>query len=326
MSANSRIEWTDATVNFWWGCDEVSPACAHCYAREWAKFVSRQLFGRVVEWGRGKLRAERLTAARKEALALNAKAEKAGTRIRVFANSMSDWLDEEVPIEWLAVMLRTIHETPWLDWQLLTKRPENWERRLQESYRFSFSYGSISISARYFIDHWIWGKPPTNVWVGTTVEDQTRADERIPSLLRIPAAVRFLSCEPLLGAVRIARWGTMQCTCAVRDLHWIIAGGESGPHARGMSAIWARDLRDQCRAANVPFHFKQWGEWLPESQLAQMLEAGETPGLLQAMGRGKIRALGCETLYLVGKKMAGRLLDGRECNELPTTHGAEVLR
>lgn len=225
-------------------------------------------------------------------------------------------------------LFHLIEETPNLDWLLLTKRPGNVMRMMPESWRARF---------------------PRNVWMGTTVEDQKRADERIPELLKIPAKVRFLSCEPLLGPVDLnsnlggTRWiggqrgcmgqhhgrGTPDCP---RELHhhhderckpgieWVIAGGESGSKARPIHPDWARSLRDQCRAAAVPFFFKQWGEWAPQ------FDADGKP--LPYMIRGKEEVFpdhpdhpGADVfsaLLKVGKKAAGRLLDGREWNEFPT--------
>lgn len=292
---NTKIEWCDHTVNFWWGCTKVSPACAHCYAEKFAGFVGKRLFGQPVKWGDGQPRAERLAAARKEALRIQADAatfaQEHGRRPRVFVNSMSDWLDDQVPVEWLAYLLETLHLCPAVDFLLLTKRPENWVRRIAEAKWRSNFESSVS--------SWLEGSPPSNLWIGTTVEDQERADQRIPHLLDIPAKVRFLSCEPLLGPVdfRLIKrlmasfnsspygWHNWLC----RRLHWVIAGGESGQGARPSHPDWFRSLRDQCRDTGVPFFFKQWGEWNCEMTCARL-----------------------------GKAAAGRLLDGREWNELPT--------
>jgi len=166
-------------------------------------------------------------------------------RPRVFCASLADWLDDEVPVEWLADLLQLIADTPELDWLLLTKRPESWEARIMECMHAS----------RLAVD-WINGKAPANVWIGTTVEDQERADERIPALLKIPARVRFLSCEPLLGPVDFSRGG---CAAWMGMIDWVICGGESGPKARPADLDWFRSLRDQCKAAEVAFFMKQLG-------------------------------------------------------------------
>jgi hypothetical protein len=167
--------------------------------------------------------------------------------------------------------------------------------------------------------------PLPNVWLGTSVEDQKTADERIPQLLRVPAAVRFLSCEPLLGAVDARRfldlsWMDGQIE---RDLeaefapgifsgiHWVIAGGESGPKARPMHPDWARGLRDQCQAAGVPFFFKQWGAWYPERFTMQATQE------FRESKAGRRLHVDGEAYWNVGKHNAGRLLDGVEHNGWP---------
>ncbi len=163
-----------------------------------------------------------------------------------------------------------------------------------------------------------WLRPrgwPAHVWLGTTVENNAEATKRIPTLLDVPAAVRFLSCEPLLGPVDLAyalfngadSFGTMP------GIHWVIAGGESGGGARSAHPEWARSLRDQCRAANVPFFFKQWGEWAPMGQTAH-----EGFKRLHDFGDGQF-------MERVGKAAAGRKLDGLEWSEMPGMTAAERL-
>jgi protein gp37 len=156
-----------------------------------------------------------------------------------------------------------INDTPSLDWLLLTKRPH-----------------LVTRLAPWDRD---W---PTNVWLGTTVENQKFAGKRIDELLKVPAHVRFLSCEPLLGPLDLSPW--------IRDLNWVIAGGESGPHSRQSQPGWFRSLRDQCKDAKVGFHFKQWGDWFP-------LE--DSPQMVRFERRGKARA--------------GRVLDGQTWDERP---------
>lgn len=357
---NTGIEWTDHTVNFWWGCTKVSPACAHCYAESVAKVFGRSIFGSVPQWGAGKPRAERLEAARKEAMALDRKAGKGGTRPRVFVNSMSDWLDDEVSIEWLAYLLETIHLCPHLDFQLLTKRPENWKTRITACY-MDHAQGSMEF------DNWLFDwtgqdksktlnyiapKPPPNVWIGTTVENQEMADKRIPALLRIPAKVRFLSCEPLLRAVDLDQWvdgisgdGSLKplsgyvsgdgCYEPWQDnahrVHWVIAGGESGGKARPSHPDWFRSLRDQCAAAGVPFFFKQWGEWCPATEEFGvtghvMPDSGIMPCGKPAAWVGQNGAMQCPSstgldgafaVARMGSKQTGRKLDGIEHSAFP---------
>lgn len=282
MSEETKIEWADATFNPWIGCTKLSPGCANCYAEE----LMDKRYGRV-NWGKGNPRSRTSEANWKLPLRWNRKAgadllsaahilrdEKAGNhniewakavrRPRVFCASLADWLDPEVPIEWLAEMLDTIRRTPHLDWLCLSKRPELWGERISSvrSYLSNVAPHTAQIS-------WTasWGDDvsiPSNVWVGTSVEDQKRAEERIPELLRIPARVRFLSCEPLLGPVdlhTLYEGGSPNNLTALDSglIHWVICGGESGPNARPMNPDWARSLRDQCRAAGVAFFMKQMG-------------------------------------------------------------------
>lgn len=344
------IGWCHFTINFWWGCTEKSPACAFCYARDIAARWSQKLFGFKVAWGDGQKRGERLQEARREALALNRSAQRRGVRYRVFANSMSDWLDSEVPADWLAFLLETISLTPHLDWLLLTKRPELWDRRIGDALALS-AEGSLRIAYE-----WLGcSNPPANVWIGTTVEDQTRADQRIPHLLAIPAKVRFLSCEPLLGPVDFSRilLGTKFAACEGREheilrgklpdfpwIDWVIAGGESGIKARPSHPDWFRSLRDQCVAAGVAFYFKQWGEWTQRCLLeingkpyggsadfSAIDQKSPTLRMCDCGGDGRTDAgplpmCHCEdghTLYVqrVGNKRAGRVLDGVEHSAFP---------
>jgi protein gp37 len=290
MAKNSKIEWTTHTFNGWRGCTKVSPGCKNCYAE---KLVTTRLKG---EWGPGAprqlasdamwrepLKWDREAAAQIEMLRPGmSRVDFPLSRPRVFCSSLADVLDHEVPTAWRVRLFALIEATPHLDWLLLTKRPESWSARLHEA-----------ASASPFAFRWLNGEVPANLWFGTSVEDQQRADERIPELLSIPARVRFLSCEPLLGPVQIfTAFGHLidrfRCLGVpeVKQIHWVICGGESGPNARPMQPNWAWSLRDQCEDAGVPFLFKQWGEW-------------DHYGLR------------------VGKKTAGRLLEGVEHNGYP---------
>jgi protein gp37 len=252
MAETTKIEWADATVSMWWGCTRVSEACRNCYAESWANRWGKKL------WGPGAPR-ERKKGAEALARRLNRQAERAGRRLRVFSASMSDWLDDEVPAEWLADLLALVAETPHLDWLLLSKRPHLWRARLDAALDACGPASLCRCQERCFCDArtvarlWLDGDPPPNVWVGATVEDQERADERIPALLAIPAQVRFLSCEPLLGPL------DLRLSRATPRLEWIIAGGESGRNARPSHPDWFRSLRDQAQAAGVAFFLKQLG-------------------------------------------------------------------
>lgn len=240
-------------------------------------------------------------------------------RPRVFCASLADWLDDEVPIEWLIRLLSLIVATPNLDWLLLTKRLENLRPRMEQVMR-AIPRNNITgaeSSARCLAEAWLTtgGTIIHNIWLGTTVEDQTRADERIPLLLSIPAKVRFLSCEPLLGPVdlhsphiKVETWRVGEYFDGpppLNGIHWVICGGESGPKARPMHPDWARSLRDQCAdaGAGVPFFFKQWGEYTYSSQ---------NEGHYDTSAGHLVR---------VGKAKASRLLDGIEHNGFPKMEG-----
>lgn len=243
---NSLIQWTDHTFNPWEGCTKVSPGCFHCYAETRnARFGG----GTAPNWGKGAPRRRTSESNWNKPKKWNADFwPKNPARQRVFCASLADWLDDEVPIKWLADLLKLIHDTPNLDWLLLTKRPENWEKRVRLAQAHHFDFGDRNVCG------WLWDwvehqLPPANIWLGTTVEDQPRAIERIPRIQSIPARVRFLSCEPLLGPLDL-KFMTMS---------WVICGGESGPGARPMDIAWARQLHRQCSDLGIPFFMKQLG-------------------------------------------------------------------
>lgn len=250
MGEQTAIAWTDHTFNPWWGCVKVSAACDNCYAEATAK-----LRGHAV-WGKDAPRRFLSDHYWNDPLRWNRKAEAAGVRERVFCASMADVFEpnDKVVAE-RHRLFRMIEATPWLDWQLLTKRPEQINRLAPE---------------RWLDDGW-----PPNIWLGTTVEDQDAANLRIQRLLAVHGhpAVLFLSMEPLLGSVLLGR--ALRCpmdtdgdgNCpAHRDgcptIGWVIVGGESGNGSNNFRALdldHARALRDECAAAGVPFFFKQVG-------------------------------------------------------------------
>jgi protein gp37 len=254
-------------------------------------------------------------------------------RPRVFCSSLSDWLDDEVPVEWLADLLDLIRKTPNLDWLLLTKRPENWRGRLKAVR--DHVVGNVDQSLHSFVHSWLDRldiPPPANIWIGATVENQEMAEKRIPQLLSIPANIRFLSCEPLLEAIDISKWlwtkdrrqycdfckdpAETSCDegpCPWKPIHWVIAGGESGGNARPMHPDWVRSLHYPCAVFKIPFLFKQWGEWLPVDQCKHLEDA--LP--LTKEYRGHKFSDGCLMLR-VGKKSSGRLLDGVRHHEFPS--------
>lgn len=309
MADQTRIEWCDATFNPWTGCQHVSPACDHCYAEAQAKRAPKTFGG----WGPHAERRRTSESYWRQPLLWNKRAAKEGRRLRVFCASMADVFDNQVPVEWREDLWALIHDTPHLDWLLLTKRPGNIRKMLPPAFMLMNA-------------PWPW----PNVWLGTTVENQAEADRRIPELLAVPARVRFLSCEPLLGAVDLTRarhpsggWdnyltGDRHRAQAIwsdsTGLAWVIAGGESGPHARPSHPDWSRSLRDQCAAAGVPFFFKQVGEWQHRPDWAHFREAVPEPWRRVPSAQEGVRPA---LMFRVGKKAAGVLLDGREHREWP---------
>jgi protein gp37 len=323
MGENSAIEWTDHTFNPWIGCTKVSPGCTNCYAED----MMDHRYHRVT-WGKGKPRVRTSPANWKKPLAWDRACAEAGTRARVFCASLADVFDDEVNPGWRDDLFDLIEQCRNLDWLLLTKRPENAMRML----------------SCMIIDHDLaerFAGPWSHVWIGTTVEDQQRADERIPQLLAIPARVRFLSCEPLLGPVDLRAplnlcpvkrstinahtgdladhgWGwdrnNMRGTEWVgTGIHWVIAGGESGQHARPMHPAWLRQIRDQCHAARVSFLFKQWGEWVPTDQPWRQDNPARLAGNERYVNLAGGEGYHGEDVWRVrrvGKALAGRMLDG----------------
>lgn len=229
MGEKTDIRWTHHTFNPFWGCMKVSPGCTNCYAdtlsTRWgfdiwgpAQTTQRRTFGEK-HWNEPRL--------------WNKKAEQAGERRRVFCASMADVFEEHPQlVAERAKLWPLIEETPWLDWLLLTKRPENIHTMMPVRWLDTFHF-------------------PKNIWVGTSVETQEYAEKRIPWLLDIPARIHFLSCEPLLGPLDLWKWLPL--------LEWVICGGESGAKHRMMDLDWARGIRDQCHITQVPFFMKQVG-------------------------------------------------------------------
>lgn len=275
MGKHSHIEWTHHTFNPWWGCTKVSPACTHCYAETWAKRVGEKV------WGARAPRRFFTDHHWNEPTIWNADAARRRTRERVFCASMADVFEDRSDLDPSRERLwKLIVATPALDWLLLTKRPENIAEMIPWS------------------DDW-----PQNVWLGTTVENQEFAEKRLPHLLKHKAACRFLSSEPLLGALDLTPFKVD----GSQSIDWIIAGGESGPQARPMDPAWLRQLRDFCKRRRISFHFKQWGHWVP----------AELAGIQTA--RGKTMEIGPkkEKMVALGKKEAGRMLDGKTYDEFP---------
>lgn len=291
----TTIEWCDFTFNPWVGCTKISAGCKNCYAES----LDNRWKSTPEGWGTGKPRKRTSEANWRKPYSWDRKAEKDGVRYKVFCASLADVFDEEVSDDWRIDLFNMIGECKNLDWLLLTKRPQK---------AMSF-LSSLDESQPH--DDWM-----DNIWLGVSVENQEAANERIPLLLQIPARVRFLSCEPLLGPVTLdlrRRWvgygcpdgcleselcvapdGALRCGICSRPpggdpkspIDWVIVGGESGGKARRMDPDWVRSLRVQCVKEEVPFFFKQWGTF-------------------------------DENGVRCGKKAAGRELDGRLWNEFP---------
>ncbi|WP_020673849.1 DUF5131 family protein [Amycolatopsis nigrescens] len=340
MSATTSIEWTrgeDGSPGSTWnpvtGCTEVSPGCDRCYAKTFAerwRGTPDHYFERGFDV---QLRPDKLD------LPLRWRKPR-----KVFVNSMSDLFHKDVPDDFIARVFRVMALAPQHSFQTLTKRPARM-RSLLTDYGFvramlrhdtrsgfGVTEDKLDQAARRWVasDRW----PLPNVWLGTSVETQRWADIRVPVLLDTPAAIRFLSCEPLLGPVDLSRWleleyydsfgwgREMLATLAgrvgtERGLHWVIAGGESGRDrgVRPMHPGWVRSLRDQCEAAAVPFLFKQWGEWAPAGLGIGMAQHNVGREVLvgppvDEMGHRQV-------MRRVGKGRAGRELDGRTWDQYP---------
>lgn len=214
MAGNSSIEWTEATWNPVTGCTKVSEGCRHCYAERMAKRLTAMGNPRYENGFKVTLHPDLIDAPRKWAKPR-----------KIFVNSMSDLFHNDVPLEFIQQVFNTMNETHQHSYQVLTKRPE---RALELSRYLTFT---------------------DNIWIGTSIENE-KVIQRMEYLKGIPAAVRFLSCEPLLGPLN---------NMNLDDIHWVIVGGESGPGARPMEEEWVLSIRDQCKEQNVAFFFKQWG-------------------------------------------------------------------
>jgi protein gp37 len=279
MSQYTKIEWADSTLNFVSGCTKVSAGCAHCYAEA----LSKRQLGNIGQWGKGAPR-KRHESAFKLAYALNRKpwiCDGCGQafptnhithlptpgakfccnapyhRRRIFSLSLGDWLDDEIPIQWLVDMLDVIRLCDQVQWLLVTKRPELFKPRLTAAIKSITTANSLNAHLWQFILDWVGGKPPPYVMVLTSVEDQAAAELRIPQLLKIPAKRRGLSLEPLLGPVNLRSvFGHEE---ERQWLDWLIIGGESGVGARPCNVNWIRSLVAQGQSTGVPTFVKQLG-------------------------------------------------------------------
>jgi protein gp37 len=376
MSDKSAIEWTDATWNPIVGCSIVSPGCTNCYAMKMAGRIERM--GSAPHYDdlttgskAGPVWTGKVTLAPDRTVTQPLRWKRGR---KIFVNSMGDLFHESIPDEWIDRVFAVIALCPQHTFQVLTKRAdrmraylstsgvedkiveeireigraaEQRSRALNSRRRVMNADDIIGADAHacaFNVEHGYANWPLPNLWLGVSTERQQEADERIPLLLQTPAAVRFISAEPLLGPIDLRRLkvfaaakGGEQLDALSGDTHrysddpmsnyigsgprldWIIVGGESGPNARPMHPDWARSLRDQCAAAGVPFFFKQWGEWSASGPHNRDLQIGEgishprfaTAAVSNPGQPGRV------IVCRVGKKSAGRLLDGKEHNESP---------
>lgn len=348
--AETKIEWTRSTkgekgytFNGWEGCQEAGPGCDGCYAR-----VRNQRFSSGANWGPGSPRRRTSAANWAKPKRWNKLAQAKAERLRVFTASLSDWLDNAVPIEWLADLLALVKENDALDWLMLTKRIGIWRNRLRECSEVASTEEGRAIwpGLAEWIDAWLAGDAPAHVFIGATVVNQEEANRDVPKLLRIPAANRFLSMEPLLGMVDLTRIdldghseiyplaGTTDCEDedgnSLPDwprLDWVIVGGESDRGARPMHPAWVRSLRDQCLGADVAFMFKQWGEWVSQEAAGlgvnECYDRATVGGWVELDGTytsgesAAPKASNAAHMFRMGKHRTGRMLDGVMLDEVP---------
>lgn len=303
----TKIEWVknpDGTPGETWnpvtGCTPISEGCANCYAKRMAHRLRGRFGYAADEPFKVTLHPERLEEPfrwRKPR--------------RVFVCSMSDLFHPDVPYEFVLRVLAVMAEVRQHTFQILTKRPQ----RMQEVLTHPTVAADVWLQTTRGVDDRTPEWPLPNVWLGVTAENQARADERIPILLKTPAAVHFISCEPLLGPLVLRpEWIELELQAfgsngvkAFPRIDLVICGGETGPGARPMHPDWPRKLRDDCQAAGVPFLFKQWGEYSPEFDCKTRYENVHS-------GAGMDEPC---PMYRVGKKAAGRLLDGQVWDQMP---------
>lgn len=344
----TKIEWTEVTWNPIVGCSVATPGCTNCYAMRMAHRLGRNpktphYAGLTQDSRGGPVWNGKLTLAPDHVIEAPLHRRKPTT---YFVNSMGDLFHEDVPDEWIDQVFAVMALCPQHRFQVLTKRADRmryWVRaggtinRVAEAMRSIAPKPCMSVAdaAKQF-GHELTAPwwPLPNVWLGVSAEDQARADGRIPDLLATPAAVRFVSAEPLLGPVDLTeatRRFLRHPSYLNLSLHWVIVGGESGPDARPMHPDWARSLRDQCQAAGVAFFFKQWGEWAP----GEIAGPNERPidaatwwnevWNIERVGKSQPDQRYDEEpdLFRIGKRAAGRLLDGREWNQMPEGENCE---
>jgi protein gp37 len=331
-----EIHYPGFTFNPWRGCEKVkdSPACDHCYAEKMAPRNPKTLG----VWGHHAPRAIGTEDYWQQPHKWNRMAEEMGVELNVFCLSLGDWLeDHPALIGHRARLLRTIHETPWLRWLLLTKRPENWFRLSLDAARLAEAGG------RSLGNDWAAGKAPANVRIGITAENQSQLEKRLPAMLKIPAPGYFISAEPLLGHLKFQP--VLAHLESVKGRIRMITGGESGAGelTRPSHPDWFELLHESCEELEIPFFFKQWGDWAPslgqrygtrdwtvedagpKKRQTVLMDFGGRDCLLKTplVPGATAEDLGHHVyLQRVGKQNAGRILHGREWNgDLAVTNG-----
>lgn len=324
--SKTKIEWAEQVWNPVTGCTKVSAGCKNCYAE---RYFER--FGGGREFSEVQCHPDRLN------IPLRRKKPTV-----YFVNSMSDLFHEDVPDDAIELIFGCMAASEQHKFLVLTKRPDRCVQWISAQNVESLSIDGTDLVSRqeavgritksffspddaiYPEETHLFEFPSPNIWLGVSIEDQSTAEDRLPILVQIPAAHRFVSCEPMLGTIDLSKW--------IGNLDWVICGGESGPGARPMHPDWARSLRDQCKASGVPFFFKQWGEWKPSDGASMFYkdiclfnkkENGVDPIYMRDLGdeRASVWLDHFEhedvLMYRVGKKRAGHLLDGREYREYP---------
>ncbi len=343
---NTAIEWAHHTFNPWIGCTKVSPACDHCYAEN--LMASRM---HVVQWGAGQPRKRTSARNWNDPLRWNAEAERLGVRYRVFCASLADVFDNEVPVQWRISLMRLICDTPQLDWLLLTKRIGNAAGMLESAFRAVHHQRegwADNVRPNVWIGATICNQAEADRDIPKLLATPARV--RFLSIEPLLGPVKLSACwlrlrcgfgddedramSHCFGCGGLSGYSE-RCAWPSQKIDWVIVGGESGAHARPMHPDWVRSLRDQCVAGGVPFLFKQWGEWSPED--AGESAHADTVGILpsgdcayysqgyvapfdsaERLGAGgDVRLDGRTLMDRVGKKRAGRLLDGRTWDEVP---------
>jgi protein gp37 len=311
MGSKTGISWTDATWNPVTGCTPVSPACDHCYAERYSKRGLGDFKINFGDFAVSRKFSDVRTHPERLDIPLHWRKPK-----KIFVCSMGDLFHESVPDKFIDKVFAVMAACPEHTFQVLTKRAERMKKYL--------SYGArqemIGIEAEMLtgLDRFVtvfpfnrWAFPLPNVWLGVTAENQSTFMARWPYLRDCPAAIKFISYEPALGSLILPN-----SFLSLGKRAWLICGGESGPGARPSHPDWFRSLRDQCQASGIPFHFKQWGEWLHSSQVADC-KADLDPDDINHCQKKIWSAEPNDVSYRVGKKNSGRLLDGKEWNEFP---------